>query len=1155
MNILFWVPPWPSNGEYDFFRNCTRKHLIPQANLLSEAGVSVSFVLPEFFRNEIKHLHAGIKPVILPFEFGKDLGQSDARAYVSLYLEDDSVFIENIQKRLESYLDESYDAILLWETPVPFLERMFTDAVIVHQMPGIFSRAPYPHTVIFDPVGLFRKGMLHRHAKEVQEFEGEVSSKDLVFDFSSRVRAHIDEQQVIDPSFIASLEKWEKVSLLPLQVTGHYAFLANSGYESQMDLLLDVLQNSEENEGVVVTQYVSNIAKDAPLNLDVLESLSDRFPNLIYNPDLEKINSVSQFLLPFVGEVKTVSSSLGLQSFAWKRRLATYGTSYLDEYDYNELQGSSLTWADVTENTLKFILSKHQPLAHSVTADSSFLVNLLKEMIVRKQSGCSGIELLPDFGSIDHDYASKLLGGFRLTHEARRKSNTCEWSASHKILNEFKDRLDSGDIEAVSFDVFDTLIRRPVEKPADVYKFLELRALEVTDGVAVDFGKNRALCEVATRERLPAKKEISLEDIYETVREFYGLTDAQLAALKDEEVKIELAFSSCRDFGKKLYNLAIESRLPVYLISDMYLPRKVIEEMLRKSGYTSHGAFFLSAEHECRKHDGGLYDIALRELNLRPKSLLHVGDNKQTDINAAKVKGISTFRWSSAIEWMRTNAHYKNIYSPRAGAGEKARSAIAGLIANHLFDAPVPKEALASLFRGRADLLGFSGLGPLVIAYVIWLEREARRDNISHLFFMAREGWIFHEVYKELFGNREDAIRSTYLYGSRRAIRVAGLKNRADILALSAMPYDPGVSLAALLDGRYGLALTPERIDRLKVVGIRDVNSKLSRSYEDRRLIATACDALEHDILENAAIERSAYLEYLDEVGFLGCDDPGIVDIGWKANIQGALGLLIDRRLTGYYYATLQDGEKWEVLGDRHRCYFGKNLSQALTSSVVVQNRHLTEYLLCCGEPSFVRMRDREGQRSPEFRFDPDGANRTRFIGLVHDGIIRFSREYKRHFGRFSEQIHIDPSLAESCLRYFYEKPAKCDAEMLLGKSFEDSMGGIQKKYIINPEQKDTLSSSVWKKGAEAVFNGKQTHKSSKPKNPKRKSRTVPPDSTAQVSPIPGNTARVNPLEDFFVRRFVNDRKYNKYKKDRDLFFKDSRSSIMKSYYRLSTQS
>lgn len=1147
MKVLFWVPPWAVNGDPNFFRNAVRKHLVPQANSLATLVDKIDFVLPEYLKSEAENLHPDVRVVILPFDFGRSLGLPSSEAYTTLYKADAPSFEAAIASRLQPYLGNEYDVILLWETPVPFLHKMYQTAVVVHQMPGFFSRPPYPHMVMFDPIGLYRSGAFHLCSTEIQSgTKTAQSGLDLARRFSREVRRTISLLQPIDPARTIFSGDWQKRELLPLQTSGHYAFKSDTLYENQLDFALDVLATTRSDTLLITTQYVTPHVRDTPLNREVATSISDKFPNFFYDQELEKIESVSQFVLPLVDSVACSSSSLGIQAMAWQKPLRVLGSTFLENYDSSAKIAGGLSWAERCDNTISAILTRHQPLASAVTQDGAFLCRILKDLISRKAAGNTGLDLLPDFSQLDPDYHRKLMDGFRVAQAAKSLAvRNPVWNVGHRVQENFRVMVDEAETKAISFDVFDTLIRRPVEKPADLFRFLDAKALRLTDGIAAEFGKTRTMCEVETRRRLEGvKDEITLDDIYDTLAAYYDLSTDQVAALKDAEIEIEVAAAQERPFGRKLYDIARASGRPIYLISDMYFPANVIGRMLEKVGYRGFQEMFVSSEYGCRKHSGELYKMVLERIGLKPRDLVHVGDNKRTDIERAEAHGIRAFRWSSAIDWMRSNPIYEKIYSPRVGAGEKARSAIAGITALGLFDAPNQPESFTSLSGGDAERLGYAVLGPIVTGYMTWLGREARRDGITDLYFMAREGWVFKEAFNLLHEGDKTLPQGKYLYGSRRAIRVAGCRSRGDIMAMASAPYDPGITLDKLLQGRFGIDLNPVRMALLAAEGITSVMRPLERSFADRDIWQRVCKVLADDILQNAAVERKAYEHYLAESGFYDAKKPAVVDVGWKANIQGALGAFTGRQLTGYYYATLQDSEIWLDQGDSHRGYVGLGLAPQISTSAVVQNKHLSEFLLCHSEPSLVAMRMADGRAQPIFRPEARHTPRRIFIDAVHRGALDFVRNYRSGFAQLADQIYIDPALAEMAFRQFVDSPIAPDAKLLMNQSFEDAVGGIPQKFIISPSSKDHARDSVWKAGAKAAH----------ALPPAAKKLAQPMPSSAKFGPPVATSSGAQPrraIEQAIAKAFLGERKLNKYLRDRAEFFNDSRSTLLRAYYRI----
>lgn len=1149
MRVLFWVPPWPVNGDPNFFRNSVRKHLVPQANSLANLVGQIDFVLPEYLKKEALGLHPDIRVVILPFDFTSGLGIPSSIAYSALYEGDALEFEQAVASRLSVHLDGGYDAILLWENPVPFLKTMYPSALIVHQMPGFFSRPPYPHTVMFDPIGLYRSSAFHLCSREIQDgTKTNRSALALALSFSREVQRSISQLQPLDHLKQVPTGNWQRRELLPLQASFHYAFRCDTVYENQLEFALDVLSVTDPDTLLLATQYVTPNVSDMPFNREGSIAARDRFPNFFYDPELEKIESVSQFLLPFVDGVACASSSLGIQAMAWHKSLRVIGHTFLENYDSSAKIANDIPWAQRCNYTLATILTRHQPLASAITQDGLFLLKSLEDMILRKLAGNSGLDLLPDFEQIEPSYARRLMDGFRVAQSAKSLSKTNPLlTVGHRVLQSFRAMLDVPETSAISFDIFDTLIRRPVEKPADLFRFLDAKALRLTDFTAADFGRTRTMCEVETRKRLAdSKDEITLDDIYDTLANYYDLNPGQLEELKNAEIELEISVAQERPFGRKLYDMACATGRPVYLISDMYLSANVIDQMLQKAGYTGYRELFVSSEYGCRKHSGELYKVVLELMDIAPRNLLHVGDNKLTDIQQAEAQGIRAFRWSSAIDWMRSNPIFAEIYSPRMGAGEKARSAIAGITALGMFDAPVPAENFESLSGGQAEKLGYAVLGPILTGYMTWLGREVRRDGISDLFFLAREGWILKEAYNILHEGDETVPMGKYLYGSRRAIRVAGCRGRGDIMALASAPYDPGITIDKLLQGRFGIDLNPARIDLLFAQGITSFSHPLERTFDDRNLWLWVCKSLADDILKNAAIERANYEHYLEESGIYTAKKPAVVDVGWKANIQGALGTLIGRPLTGYYYATLQDSDIWLDRGHVHRGYVGQGLAPQISTSTVVQNRHLSEFLLCHSEPSLVAMKMIEGKPMPIFRPEGNQPHRSLFIDALHRGALDFVRNYQSSFGHLAEQIYIDPALAESAYRQFVNAPNSIDARLLMNQAFEDAVGGILTKFIVSPNTVDHVRESVWKAGARAAHARPTTSKTPVAKAVAKPTAKPLEPALNSLEPRPKR-----PIEWAIAKRVLGERKLNKYLRDRAGFFGDSQSTLLKIYHKM----
>lgn len=1159
MKVLFWVPPWAAHGDPFFYLNCVKKHLIPQANLLSSSGCSVDFVLPELMSAEKGLINSSVKVIDFSFSDQIDVFNNFSDHSLKFYKEKNNDLIEKVAEKIKIKLSKNYDVVLLWETPVPFLKIIYPDALIVHQMPGAFSRAPYPHTVTFDPIGLYKEGSTFLYAEDIKTGKSTNKKEKLADSFSMGVRNAINAIQPFEISDFSE-ERFSKLRLLPLQVSAHYSFLADTSYRSQSDFLMDVLRKTPEDVGLVVTQYVTPRVSDTVLTPNVFGALKSKYPNLIFKEEFDRVESVSQLILPFIDEVVSCSSSIGFQAMAWPRELLVEQKTFMQPYgDLSNKKLINFSRREIYDNTLNFLLSRNQPLARLVVEDSKFLLAILQEMISRKKSGLTGVDLMPDFNEIDPNYSERLLGSFSIERAARGISKLPDsWAEKQIDLNKFWREVTQSSVKVVTFDLFDTLVKRPTEVPADVFKFLEKEALEITSGVAEDFARVRQASEITARE-LSENDEISLEDIYSHIQEYYDFDAEMIHLLMQAEIELELLFIKPRPLGMKLWQMAVDTGKPIYIVSDMYLNISVIEQILDKSGYKERSGVFLSSIYGARKKEGKLFEIVVDNLKVDPGNILHVGDNKVADIEQAQAKGLKTFRLLRAIDRMRGNEFYKNLFPNKIGVGERSRSVIAGLIAGGLFDQAVGDNEKNSLFHGSSFNLGYAGLGPILSGFMLWLGREAKRDKVSKLYFLSREGWILKKVYDVLHRFDEDAVPSAYIYASRRATRVASLKSKGDVLCLAGHPFKSGVQVGELIRSRFGI--NPALVDKETWLeaGYTSSRDLLHSDQAGRVKFSRFCGLIFNLIEENSRKERLAYDSYLNEVGLLNDANPAVVDVGWKANMQGALGNLLNRPLKGYYYASLQGAELWLNKSHEIYSYLGSMVANGHPSAVL-NNRPLFEYLTCHVEQSLVKIeRNRDGFLIPVFRSEDNPGVRRMLIEQVHAGASGFAKDLIDNYRNVVDNIYIDAFLAERVFYEFASNPSSTDAALLVGHHFEDSLGGVRKQYIIKPVENNAHAESVWKAGVLAIYHTK--NQSNEKKNITTTTKSIQPvipftkslektDSHESRCSLNGNSYFHLKLERWFICKFSSPKKIAKYERDRDAFFLDSKSDFLRAWYK-----
>ncbi|HCD3549022.1 TPA: HAD-IA family hydrolase, partial [Escherichia coli] len=672
-------------------------------------------------------------------------------------------------------------------------------------------------------------------------------------------------------------------------------------------------------------------------------------------------------------------------------------------------------------------------------------------------------------------------------------------------------------------------------------KFLETKMLHISNGVAENFSRIRHVSEVEARNEKDSK-EVTLDEIYDKIKEFYKLDRETINNMKWAEVEYETKIIKPRPAGKKLWDIAKKTGKPIYIISDMYLPKDAILNILKINGYDGFEKVYISNEYGVSKKEGGLFDLVINESGVSPNNILHIGDNNISDNKEPKARGIKTYRLIRSIDRLRSSEVYSKIYPEKIGNNELSRSLLAGLTAQKIFDSEIDPGAKKSHFYGDPVNLGYAGIGPFVSAFMLWLGRKAKQDNISHLYFLSREGWLLKQVYDVIHKDDKDVPSTTYLYASRRATRVASLRTLSDVISLSSHPYQGNITVGTLLEDRFGINVTKITQEQWEEAGFIGPEDKLTTDIVERKKLLNLCTIISDIILTHAKNERKSYLNYVNSTGLSTEKKPAIVDIGWRANMQGALSSLINKPLDGYYYATLQGTEIWFDKGLKCNGFMGDLLS-ANHPSYVVQNRPLIEYLICHTEPSLITISDDDGFK-PIFRPESSIGHRRILLELVHQGAIQFATDMMNNFRDSIDQIWIDPFLAERTLSSFLQTPDFTDAQLFIGHTFEDALAGVKRKYIISPTDKDFSKDSVWRQGAAVLYSKKAVaNKSSKP-SPQLKESVKTPTNITSKETIKYNWKRA--VEAKIIKSLVSQKKFLKYKNNRDGFFKDSKYKIIK---------
>ena len=361
-------------------------------------------------------------------------------------------------------------------------------------------------------------------------------------------------------------------------------------------------------------------------------------------------------------------------------------------------------------------------------------------------------------------------------------------------LSEIKKRLIESDASYISFDIFDTAIMRPFYNPSDMFYLLD-KVYEKEVESTVSFHDIRIDAEIACRQQIcnsTDREDITLDEIYGYIAKVYGIPEALCHNLKVEECNLEIEFSQKRHSVYELYEVAKLSGKKVIFISDMYLDKKILVDILEKHGYIEYEDIYVSSGFGKRKTTGNLYRVVLDELGVDPNQIIHIGDSIKADINAAKALSIECILMPKAIDVFEEKVVAKSNRCVGYGC-------MTAMVANKYFDNPFRYFHPLTTYNMDPYLMGYYGVGMNLIAQLNWLERTATKEG--NLIFTARDGYMMHrayEIYRRYVKNARDTV---YMYTSRRAMLPVLLGSRADFMKLPVI-YDEATprSIVELLD-------------------------------------------------------------------------------------------------------------------------------------------------------------------------------------------------------------------------------------------------------------------------------------------------------------------------------------------------------------------
>jgi FMN phosphatase YigB (HAD superfamily) len=619
----------------------------------------------------------------------------------------------------------------------------------------------------------------------------------------------------------------------------------------------------------------------------------------------------------------------------------------------------------------------------------------------------------------------------------------------------------------VSFDVFDTLTARIVYHPVDVFQFLAahpaFQALDLApDRNVAEYRAEAEQRAYAWMRNRMGNPNSNLREIYQVFCQRLGLDPAlaETLALAEEDVELDLA--QANEEGQVLFNDVVRSGKPIVILSDTYHRPEFIGKLLAHCGYQVRPEQIYSSSHRrMAKYEGKLFVFALRELDLPPEALLHVGDNGHADQFVPARLGIATF-------WHPFRAYFDALPDYAAEAGD-LHSQVKSLTERARMPRRQPDDFWFQL--------GYRVTGPLLTGFSLWLRRRFEADQVDRGYFLLRDGLLLHRVYDIVAGDRSPCPVRT-LPASRRAMVFPSLEIDIPLVLQNLLSARAGDSRPV---GSYlrRFDLDPARFEKeIAAVGLVGSQHVIDGGrVMDKVAQLFTQPAVVQAIVEKAWGERELLLAYLKQEGLADPGHAGLVDLGWYGSIQKALhGLFQSReigtRLTGYYVGT-RTGFTESLHGGLSAFSYAfhsgrpRKLAQAVTA-----NCEVIENMCSSTDGSLHSFRRQDGRIVPLFDETSYPEEYVRNVNAMHDGTAEFAQAFKKRMARYGWDA-IPVEIAIENLVRLTTNPTSEEAVRLGAVVHDENLGTNQGHplAVFRPESSEPADlwedykSAYWKPG------------------------------------------------------------------------------------------
>ncbi len=573
-------------------------------------------------------------------------------------------------------------------------------------------------------------------------------------------------------------------------------------------------------------------------------------------------------------------------------------------------------------------------------------------------------------------------------------------------------------VNVISFDVFDTLLRRVVFPPEKT-KIPAARALSgmlLSRGVSIDVGRILALrtqIEIAQWQAAKSQgfdPEYHIHDVFHALlKNFMDEEEARLHVplLIHEEISAEKwacrpeegmvqAVRRLRELGKR-----------VIFISDMYLGHDHVKELLDRTGFK--GLFhrgYVSSEHRLSKRSGRLFVRMLEDEQVEPRQWIHFGDKITNDFLRPKfLGGRSCLYWPDHHETRVKRLEHLALREDHDG---DCRVTL-------LMDACGFRN---SGKRGAAFDCGYTVFGPLIAHFVHRAALQVAENRIGSVVFDGGNSPVLQGVFNRM-GIPECAD-----------VRVVSCCIPDYVMNLMVPDWTAAIKKTAEKTSLRKLfsTLFPDPQNLFPIVrscGFNSLDDTVESGTEWKLQLLLNHPEFHKSVLEQREHYQGLLRDYLRQEGIEFHDTISVIALGPDTRFQESLQSVCNVKAQYLFLPEDRREQGFQAFGLQNRSPRG--VSEAAIS--------LLHSLTAPSDARPLELeRNSEGKIVPAFSECRDDAATNQDLAALQEGILQFAETYGQ-MTRFAKLPLTDEDTAGFLSRFelFIRKPNVTEAKAILG--------------------------------------------------------------------------------------------------------------------------